>query len=128
MAKEVMDYQWERIVETLKLAGFTGKQTRSVRTTRNDIKVPFAMDLLLNEHDNITLQSKATLYAVDAYPVTGKGEAVLHLWSLTGSDNKSMCDRVAKMLTAAGVEARATKYKKYHVVAFDPGNWIAETI
>lgn len=121
---EVMDYQWERILPALKAAGFTGKQTRFVRTTRNGIKVPFVMELKLNEHDNITDMSKITLYATDAYPVTGKEEAVLTAWDLTGRDNKGLADRVVQQLGKLGIAARRTTYKKYNVVAFDPGDWL----
>lgn len=128
MAKEVMDYQWERILPALQAAGFTGAQKRLVKTTRNGIKVPFVMELLLNDHDNITQKSMVTLYATDAYPVTGKQEAVLTAWDLTGRDNKALADRIVLQLGKLGIAARRTTYKKYNVVAFDPGDWIAETL
>lgn len=121
---EVMDYQWERILPALKAAGFTGAQKRINRRTRNDVLVPFVMELALNEHDNITGMSKITLYATDAYPVTGKEEAVLTAWDLTGRDNKALADRVVQQLGKLGIRARRTTYKKYNVVAFDAGDWL----
>ncbi|MCK9531417.1 MAG: hypothetical protein M0R77_12795 [Gammaproteobacteria bacterium] len=121
---ELMDYQWERILPALKAAGFTGAEKRLNRRTRNDILVPFVREIALNEHDNITTMSKVTLYATDAYPVTGKEEAVLTAWDLTGRDNKALADRIVQQLNKLGIAARRTTYKKYNVVAFDPGDWL----
>lgn len=128
MAKEVMDYQWERILPALQAAGFTGAQKRLNRRTRNDVLVPFVTEILLNDRDNVTQMSKVTLYATDAYPVTSKQEAVLTAWDLTGRDNKALADRIVLQLGKLGIAARRTTYKKYNVVAFDPGDWIAETL
>lgn len=121
MRQSVLDFQWDRLLPHLKKLGYIGPVRR---TRRKGDTTTFVIEAHEDPEVCVTQMGKAQLYANDAYPVTGKGEAVLHLWGWSGSDSKQLCSKVAAYLTRNGIAARPTSYKKYQVVAFDPGNWM----
>lgn len=118
----VMTFQLSRLLPTLRSLGYDGEP---VRTRLRGHTAPFQVSVGYNVHDKTFFRgAKAQLYARDSYPTTGKREAVLHLWNWCGVDSKAECRRVAEALTRAGVPARYTRYQKFNVVAFDPGEWL----
>ena len=122
MRQDVIDYQWGRLYPLLQQIGYTGplkKFTHRLRSGIFQYKLYWAWD-----EWNITRMACVHLYQDDAYPVTSKGEAILHVWGHAGGDNKNLAKEVAAKLTALGIPARATTYQKYHVVAFDAGDWM----
>lgn len=116
--REVIDYQWERIGPVLELLGYTGPIKKTAKRGE-----PFAIDRQLDIRLAMTGLEQVTLYAKDAYGVTSKEEAVLHVWGSVGQDTKKGCELVAAALTKAGIAARATTYQKCYVVAFNAGEW-----
>lgn len=117
---EVHEYQMTRLLPTLRKLGYDGP-TRF--TTFKGL--PFAVKVECTDPNlGMTHQPHVLLYARDAYPVTGKGEAVLHFWSWVGNSSMRECQRIAAALTKDGVPARATTYRKNAVVAFEPGDWL----
>lgn len=115
---EVHEYQMNRLLPTLRKLGYDGEPRYT--TCRGQ---PFAVRVHDTKADAMTHQPHVMLYAADAYPVTGRQEAVLNFWNWIGSSSKKECERIAAALTADGIPARATTYKKNDVVAFDQGEW-----
>lgn len=123
MRQNVVDYQWDRLKPLLQQIGFTGPQKRTYRKGHPELTWCYELDWAWDEW-NVTRMRNITLYANDSYPCTSKEEAILHVWNDFGSDSQKYCQEIADRLTQLGIRARATRYKKYHVIAFDPGDWL----
>lgn len=121
LRQDVIDYQWGRLLPLLQKMGYTGKVKRTTHPKRSGI---FSYEVFLGDELNVVGMAKATLWQDDAYPRTSKQEAVLHVWGQSGSDGPKLAKDVAMKLARLGIPARATTFQKYHVVAFDPGNWM----
>lgn len=120
---EIRDYQLERLLPTLIKLGYNQPAKKTSMKTAVGTTVPFYAEI---EHEGKAewKGGSVKLYATDAYPVTGKGEAVLTVWTWAGSTAPNECKRIAEALTRAGIPARATTYNRATVVAFEPGDWM----
>jgi hypothetical protein len=117
---ELIDYHLERILPTLVKLGYSMPVRRF---KKNDLLLRAE---IAHEKKADWMGGSVELYGRDAYPVTSKEEAVLHVWTWAGSPSKFECRKIADALTRAGIPARHTTYQKNDVVAFDAGDWLSQ--
>lgn len=77
--------------------------------------------------DQFPSRASVELYNEYAFPVTQKGEAILHVWGNIGSSSQKACEFVAGLLSKAGIKCRVTKFKGNFVVAFMPVDRVYES-